>query len=171
MVQESYNFNNNAYRRFVETLKVRLEKKREKRAVHGGILDSFNSYCANIPALTCMCVCDHTGFHRPKWHSIARKIRHLAEGISRITSTTARKLNEHFAGTKICRSPWAHSNAPKEKKTLPPIKNLSPSPFNLLVLSGCRTFRLTQDSYIATLMQHRMKGRKRRRKKSSPRCH
>ena len=58
--------------------------------------------------------------------------------------------------SKYVVSPWARSNAPKEKKKknsyrlqkpLVPPPPFSPTPFNPLVLSGCRPFRLMQDRY------------------------
>lgn len=154
-MQESYNFNNNAYRRFVETLKVRLKKKRKKkeeekkRAVQRPVIGFFLiTIGANISGLICVCLCvcvcrDHIGFHRPKWHSITRKIRHLAESISRITSTGAGKLNEHFAGTtniSIVLGPLERAKMKKERKkscgltkTPRPLPPLFPSPPRRLI--------------------------------------
>ncbi len=85
--------------------------------------------------------------------------------------------------SKYVVSPWARSNAPKEKKNkLTPTKTprppppFSPTPFNPLVLSGCRTFRLMQDRYrssphAALKEEEKKEKRSEKKKKVSPRCH
>lgn len=135
----------------------------------------------------CVCVCrDHIGFHRPKWHSITRKIRHLAESISRITSTGAEKLNEHFAGTTTI----SIVSGPRQKEKIK-IKSCgltkTPRPLPPAVYSSCALRLQNIPSYAREInssphtaqkekekkkKEERSKKEKRKKsKKSSPRCH
>lgn len=80
--------------------------------------------------------------------------------------------------SKYVVSPWAPLERAKRKKNkLPPTKTtrppppFSPTPFNLLVLSGCRTFRLMQDRYRssphAALKEEEKKEKEVKEKKES----